>query len=125
MDRPTEGETYTFERTFVREDVRNFGDVSRDTQRIHTEPDDEGRLVVHGLLTATLPTKIGGDLEVLAREMEFTFHRPVYTGDTVTCTWTNERVDEDADRFEVEASVDCRRDRERVLTGTVDGIIWK
>ncbi|MFB6123632.1 MAG: MaoC/PaaZ C-terminal domain-containing protein [Haloferacaceae archaeon] len=125
MTRPKEGETHAVERTFTREDVRAFGEVSNDTQSIHTDPDEEGRLVVHGLLTATLPTEIGGDLDVLARRMEFEFHRPVYTGDTVTCTWTNRHVEERDDRFELEVDVACRRDDERVMTGTIAGLVWK
>lgn len=123
---PVEGETYGIERTFDREDVRRFADLSGDDQSIHTEPDEEGRLTVHGLLTATLPTSIGGDLDVLAREMDFRFERPVYTGETVVCEWTNERVEEGEDRYELVASVVCRNDDgEVVLTGEVDGVVWK
>jgi len=45
-DEPTVGDTYTHERTFTPEDVREFGDISGDTQSIHTDSDEEGRLVV-------------------------------------------------------------------------------
>lgn len=122
---PEEGEVRTFERTFTPADVRKFAEVSGDTQPRHVEPDDEGRLMVHGLLTATLPTRIGGDLEVLAHTMELTFHRPVYTGDTVACTWTTEAVEEREDRYELSVSVVCRVADEEVLTGTITGIIRK
>ena len=44
--------------------------------------------MVHGLLTATLPTKIGGDLNLIANEMIFRFHRPVFAGDTIRCEVT-------------------------------------
>ena len=74
---PEEGDVHTVERTFTHEDVERFGEVSGDRQAIHTEPDDEGRLMVQGLLTATLPTAIGGDLGVLARTMEYEFREPV------------------------------------------------
>ena len=37
--------------------------------------------MAHGLFTATLPTKIGGDLNFIARELTFQFHRPVFAGD--------------------------------------------
>ncbi|MDG5760552.1 MaoC/PaaZ C-terminal domain-containing protein [Natronococcus sp. A-GB1] len=126
MNRPTEGETYAFERTFTTEEVRQFAELSRDTQPRHTEPDEEGRLLVHGLLTATLPTKIGGDLEVLASEMSFEFRRPVYTGDRIVCTWSYEEVEEVEDRYDLVAAVDCENDAgETVLTATVEGLIWK
>lgn len=41
--------------------------------------------MAHGLLTATLPTKIGGDMNLIARELSFQFHRPVFAGDTIEC----------------------------------------
>ena len=123
MTGPTEGETHTFERRFTKEDVEQFAAVSGDTQPRHTEPDDDGRLMVHGLLTATLPTKIGGDLEVLAHTMEFEFRRPVYTGETISCIWTMERVEKQGDRYEITADVVCERGDDVVLTATVDGLV--
>lgn len=126
MTAPTEGETHTVERTFTPEDVRQFAEVSRDTQASHTEPGEDGRLLVHGLLTATLPTQIGGDLEVLARSMEFEFRRPVYTGEPVTCRWTTESVTEREDRYDLVADVVCENgDGDEVLTATIEGLVWK
>ncbi|NHN58725.1 MULTISPECIES: MaoC/PaaZ C-terminal domain-containing protein [Halorussus] len=126
MTPPEEGDTRTVERTFTPEDVRQFADVSGDEQPRHLEPDDEGRLMVHGLLTATLPTKIGGDLEVLAHSMEFEFRRPVYTGETVVCEMATEKVEEREDRYELTSSVICEKEGgETVLTGAVEGLIWK
>lgn len=123
---PTEGDSYTHERTFSPEEVRRFGDLSGDRQPIHTEPDEEGRLVVQGLLTATIPTKIGGDLEFMARHMEFEFRKPVYTGQRITCEMTLDSVAEREDRYEASAVAVCRRDGgEPVLRGSVDGVIWK
>jgi acyl dehydratase len=123
-----EGATYIHERTFTREDVRQFADVTGDTQAIHTEPDADGRVVVHGLLTGSLLTKIGGDLTVLASRMDFRFRRPVYTGDTVRCIWTNERVEERAEGVDVVADVVCHRiegdePADVVLEATVEGLI--
>lgn len=125
MRRPTEGETHTVERTFTRDDVQQFAALSRDTQPRHTEPDDDGRLVVHGLLTATLPTQIGGELEMLAHTMTFEFRKPVYTGETVTCTWTHKAVDERDDCYEVTVDVACTTEGETVLKGTVEGLVGK
>ncbi|WP_255193301.1 MaoC/PaaZ C-terminal domain-containing protein [Natronobeatus ordinarius] len=126
MTSPNAGEEYVFERTFTTEDVRRFASLSGDTQPQHVEPDGDGRLMVHGLLTATLPTKIGGDLEVLAHTMTFTFHRPVYTGEPITCTWTHEEVEERDDRYVVSVAIDCRSDDgETVMSGSLSGIVWK
>jgi acyl dehydratase len=123
---PEEGDVHTYERSFTKEDVRQFGAVSGDEQAIHTEPDEEGRLTVQGLLTATLPTKIGGDLSYIARTMEFDFHKPVYTGNTITCEWTNETVEEREDRYDLTSSVVCfNEDEETVMEAHIDGLIWK
>ena len=87
------GETYTETRTFRPEDVDQFAALSGDDQARHTEPDAEGRRMVQGLLTASLLTSIGGDLEVLASRMELQFQRPVYTGERLVCELTVASVD--------------------------------
>lgn len=126
MVAPSVGDVHEFERTFTTEDVEQFAALSRDTQPQHVEPDEDGRLMVHGLLTATLPTKIGADLEVLAHTMEFTFHRPVYTGETIHCTWTNESVEAREDRYWLEADLECRNeDGETAVSGSISGVVWK
>ncbi|WP_336326387.1 FAS1-like dehydratase domain-containing protein [Halovenus sp. HT40] len=126
MDAPITGDTYSFERTFTHEDVEQFAEVSQDTQARHTEPDDDGRLMVHGLLTATLPTKIGGDLDVLAASMNFEFRRPVYTGDRINCVCTVESIEERSDRYDLTIDTVCRNaDETVVLTATIDGHILK
>jgi len=47
------GEVITWERTFTEEDIRLFNRVSGDEGVHHVKPDEQGRLMVHGLLTAT------------------------------------------------------------------------
>jgi len=49
------GDSATWERTFTEEDVRSFATISGDQDVHHVTPDEQGRLMVHGLLTATLP----------------------------------------------------------------------
>ena len=121
---PEEGDEYTFERTFDHEDVREFGELSGDQQPIHTEPDELGRLTVQGLLTATLPTKIGGELRYLARSMILEFVQPVYTGDRITCTVRLESVIERDGYYDVESSAVCTDDGDEVvLRGELDGLI--
>ncbi|OLZ40725.1 dehydratase [Natrinema saccharevitans] len=126
MTHPTEGETRTFERTFTADDVQQFADLSGDDQPRHTEPDDDGRVMVQGLLTATLPTKLGSDNEVLASTMEFDFHQPVYTGEPITCRSTFDTVRERDDRYEFVSDVVCENAAgETVLTAETEGLIWK
>ena len=122
---PEEGDVHTFERTFTHEDVEQFGEVSGDQQAIHTEPDEDGRLMVQGLLTATLPTKIGGDLGVLASSMEFAFLSPVYTGQTIVCEVTTDAVSEREDRYDIACSVVCRHEDTVVMRAGFEGLIWK
>ena len=79
------GDRISWQRTFTEDDVRQFNQMSGDQGVHHVAPDQQGRLMVHGLLTATIPTKIGGDMNFIAREMKFQFHRPVFSGDTIEC----------------------------------------
>ena len=126
MSHLEEGATHTVERTFTTGEVRQFAELSGDTQPRHTEPDSSGRLLVHGLLTATLPTQVGGELDVLARTMTFEFERPVYTDEQITCTWTTESVEVRDDRYVLEARVVCENEDDTVvLTGSVEGIVWQ
>ncbi|MDZ7745454.1 MAG: MaoC family dehydratase N-terminal domain-containing protein [Halobacteriales archaeon] len=114
------------ERTFTENDVQRFAEVSRDRGDHHLERDDEGRLLVHGLLTATLATEIGGRFTVLARRMEYRFRRPVYAGETIRCETEFTTVEEREDgRTEVatEATFTRERDDAVVVTGSFDGII--
>lgn len=83
-------------------------------------------MVVQGLLTATLPTNIGGELSYIARTMEFNFHQPVHTGNTIRCKWTNEIVEERADRYNLTSSVVCyNEEEETVMEAHIEGPIWK
>jgi acyl dehydratase len=81
----TAGTTLGYERTFTREDVERFAELSGDRGVHHRVESADGRVLVHGLLTASLPTKLGGDIDYVAADMHFDFVAPVYVGDTVRC----------------------------------------
>ncbi|WNS73745.1 enoyl-CoA hydratase [Bacillus sp. DTU_2020_1000418_1_SI_GHA_SEK_038] len=118
------GDIITFERTFTAEDVKLFTKISGDEGEHHIIPDEQGRLVVQGLLTATLPTKIGGDNNVLARTMNFEFLRPVYTGDSIICEVTIEQFEKQDNRTRITASFLCSNQTEKVvLKGNFAGVI--
>ena len=68
------GDTYSWSRTFTQGDVKLFSQISGDRGEHHTRADAQGRIMVQGLLTATLPSKIGGDIDYIASEMVFRFH---------------------------------------------------
>jgi len=118
------GDIIRFERTFTAEDVELFTKVSGDEGSHHVTPDEQGRLVIQGLLTATLPTKIGGDYSVLARKMTFEFLRPVFTTDTIRCEVKIEQFEEQGERTLITASFICQNQNEKeVLRGDFSGVI--
>lgn len=119
------GEIITFERTFTERDVELFTEISRDEGIHHLTPDEQGRLVVQGLLTATLPTKVGGDHNVLARTMNFEFLRPVFTGDTIMCEVKIEKYErQENNRTAIVASFLGKNQHEKeVLKGNFSGVI--
>lgn len=122
MDAPERGNVYTRVRRFDADDVDAFAAVTGDEQSRHTEPDESGRRLVHGLLTGSMLTDIGGEREMLARRMEFHFTRPVYTGDTLRCVWRTERVEDRPDGWDVTARVTIERlDGDGLETGAGDG----
>ncbi len=119
------GEIITFERTFTTRDVELFTEVSKDEGVHHVTPDEQGRLVVQGLLTATLPTKIGGEYNVLARHMNFEFLRPVFTGDTIKCEVKVEKYEPtEKNRISIATSFLCTNQiGKEVVKGSFSGVI--
>jgi acyl dehydratase len=81
---------YVYRRTFTDGDVALFVGVSGDFNPLHQDAEHAslrfGRLIVPGLLTASMLTHIGGMLGFVAGEMHFEYVLPVYVGDTITCT---------------------------------------
>jgi len=118
------GDKLSWSRTFTEEDIRLFTRFSGDAGDHHLVPDEQGRLMAHGLLTATLPTKIGGDLNFIARELTFQFHRPVFAGDTIICDVELVEL-EPAEQFtRVVTRWVCRNQHEKeVMTGQGRGVI--
>lgn len=123
-DVPEEGETMTYSRTFTAEEVRQFAALSNDEGYHHMVADDDGQVVLHGLLTATMPTKLGGDIDYVARTMEFEFPRPAYTGVEITCEVTATRVEEQDGRTELDTAVVCETEHgDVVLRGRTEGVV--
>lgn len=118
------GETFTWKRTFSEDEVIQFAEISGDKGKHHMVRDDKGRLMVHGLLTASIATKIGGDLNYIARELVSEFLRPVFTGDTITCelSITDVVQSEGLKKVEFKSTYSNQHGKE-VLSGTSHGII--
>jgi 3-hydroxybutyryl-CoA dehydratase len=118
------GDVFTWERTFTEEETQQFAHLSGDKGRHHMERDEKGRLMVHGLFTASIGTKIGGDLNYIAREMNFEYLRPVFTGDTITCEVTiTEVIPMEGYKKVAMKTVYRNQDGKEVLIGTSHGII--
>lgn len=118
------GDVVSWERSFTEDDVREFSRFSGDTGTHHLKPDERGRLMVHGLLTAMLPTKIGGDINFIARELTFRFHRPVFSGDTVRCEVTINELTETAEYRQLKSSWICRNQHgKEVMSGEAQGVV--
>ena len=119
------GDVISWTRTFIESEVRAFSQLSGDAGSQHVLPDEDGRLMVQGLLTASLPTKIGGDISYIAREMNFNFHRPVFAGDTIRCDVTIDEIGS-AQRTKVPLScswVCTNQSGEIVMTGESHGFL--
>ena len=54
------GQKAVYEHTFTIKDIETFASDSGDKGSHHIHPDAEGRIMVQGLLTASVPTKLGG-----------------------------------------------------------------
>jgi 3-hydroxybutyryl-CoA dehydratase len=118
------GDTTSWERTFTEEDVQLFTRISGDQGEHHVQPDAQGRIMVQGLLTATLPTKLGGDMNYIARTLIFEFLRPVFVGDTIRCEATITELTLVEERILMDWAFICRNQHgKEVLTGNTQGII--
>lgn len=118
------GDTISWQRTFTEEDIRLFAKLSGDEGEHHLVADEQGRLMAHGLLTATLPTKIGGDLNFIAREITFQFHRPVFAGDTVLCEVTLKELEPEENYLKLTSTWVCRNQYgKEVMTGSGRGVV--
>lgn len=120
--RPAASSRWTREITDA--DILRFAELSGDKGRRHLERDADGRLLAHGLLTATLPTKLGGDMNFIARAMTFKFLKPVRSGDRLECAGTVVSAAAQTSRYRVRISFTVRNQNgELVLRGDTSGAI--
>ena len=122
----TPGATFTVTRTFSESQVEQFADMTRDYNPIHFDPRFVAvkglkARICHGLLVGGMVTEVGGQIGWLASGMNFRFKRPVYMGETITCTLTITEVDE---KYRARAdAVLVNQDGEVVLTAHLTGRI--
>jgi acyl dehydratase len=118
------GDVFVTERTFSEDDVRAFTTVSGDAGAHHVASDAKGRLMLQGLLTATLVTEFGGSIDFLASEMTFRFHRPAFAGDIIRCEGRCESAQDEPGRRAYEFSFSMKNQiGKEVLSGNVRGVV--
>ena len=118
------GDKRSVKRTFSEEDIQLFARFSGDEGQHHLVPDDQGRLMAHGLLTATLPTRIGGEMNFIAQQMMFEFHRPVFAGDEIECVVTVIELERGEKQTRLGAQCICRnQDGKVVMSGLARGVV--
>src|SRR5947209_2952395 len=105
------GARSSYTRRITDDDINAFTELSGDRGRHHVQRDEAGRLMAHGLLTATLPTILGGAVNYMAREMRFEFLGAVYGGDTLTCDGVVESVVAQRSRYKVAFTFEVRNQR--------------
>ena len=120
----TPGTTFTVTRTFSESQVEQFADLTRDYNPIHFDPRFVATKgfkdrICHGLLVGGMVTEVGGQIGWLASGMNFRFKRPVYMGETITCTLTIAEIDEKG-RARADAVL-VNQDGEVVLTAHLTG----
>ncbi|TFH79941.1 MaoC family dehydratase [Pseudomonas kribbensis] len=121
-----EGDTFEIRRTFSDAEIVQFEALSRDHNPVHSdtlyaEAKGFNSVIAHGLLTATLITEIGGQLGWLATTMSFSFKRPVYAGDELTCVWKIVAID-DRNRAQAEVII-TNSSGQAVLLAETTGVI--
>jgi acyl dehydratase len=122
------GDTFTVKRRFTKKDTEFFGNITKDYNPVHydmrfSEAKKLNGLICHGLLVAGMITEIGGQIGWLASGMDFRFIKPVYFGDTITCSFTITEINEKgkAKGEAVYRNQDGKIVLEAVLTGILPG----
>lgn len=118
----TVGQTFHAERAITKEDIVAFAELAGDRGRHHLPA--EGAAMAHGLLTASLATKIGGELDFIARRMGWEFLKPVWAGDTISATVTIRALSEVRSGTGVEFDIEIANQTGMVvLRGDSSGVI--
>lgn len=87
------GDHFFIKRTFTEQDMIRFGNITKDYNPVHYD-DRFAKLknfkkrICHGLLIGSMVTEIGGQIGWLGSDLSFSFKKPVYFGDTITCCFT-------------------------------------
>jgi len=93
------GDHFTVRRTFTEQDTLLFANITKDYNPVHFDERFakvkrfRGR-ICHGMLVASMISEVGGQMGWLASGMKFSFRKPVYFGDTISCRVTITDIDD-------------------------------
>ena len=118
------GDSFSYKRIFTKGETELFGDLTRDYNPVHynnrwTKEKGYKDLICHGLLVGSMICEFGGQVGWIATGMDFKFIKPVYFGDTIQCSITISRFEENG-QAEAEA-VFTNQDNEQVCLATLTG----
>lgn len=118
------GDIISWSRRFSREEVDRFTVLSGDEGQHHVAEDSAGRVLLHGLLTASMVTRVGGALNFLARTMSFEFLAPVYSGEELVCEVELILIEPSSKGTRLAARCRCINEAgQQVLRGETSGLI--
>ena len=114
------GDMFTVSRIFVEQDVLDFSNMTKDYNPVHfderfAKAKNLSGKICHGLLVGSLVTEIGGQIGWYASKLDFRFKKPVYIGDTVTCSLTISCM---AGKGLTEAKAICRNQEGEIVLET-------
>ncbi|MEE2959696.1 MAG: enoyl-CoA hydratase [Myxococcota bacterium] len=115
-------DSFQITRVFNREEVSAFCDLTGDFGAHHNREQSDGKVVVPGLLTGSLPTQVGGKLNFLISELQYVFNKPVRTGETVTCKLVIDNVTPHPKGSWIHASIEIRSLNQVVVKGSCAGL---
>ncbi len=120
---PRAGQALEYRRRFTRAEILEFAELTGDRGAHHVSGE---RLIVHGLLVASIVTKLGGDLDYVSRDMSMEFLEPVYQDEWVLGVMTLDEALERPRRVKIRMRCEVfREDGTCVLRGTSRGQIWR
>jgi acyl dehydratase len=119
------GQRFTWRRSITHEDILATVRLTGDQGGYHVDEAFARRagfrtLIAPGLLQGSLATKLGGDLNFLAREMAYQFLKPVYAGDDLEVSFEVVAVEREKNRVTFQGGV-INQAGEQVVTFRATG----
>ena len=123
------GDRHVFRRSITADDLREMVRLTGDRGGYHVDERFARAagfrtVITPGLVQAGMATKVGGELNFLAQEITFRYHRPVYVGDTLEAVVEITTVDRGRRRITLETAI-TNQHGETVLTSTAQGFLPK